>query len=246
MLNDDQEQAPEAKQEAGEEESARRAKILRVAAHDLRGPLANIKSYCSLLRATRTPLEPRVQRSLEVISRNAERAIALVDDGLDAARFESGALVYDYQPQPVGPLLKEALEFCRKHAEPLKVEVLGEIPEALPTVTVDGFRLRRAFEALVLHVVGRSQPGQRVALKTEVSEDALRVEVRSLDAIAPAAAPFAGTDRMLEERAFEDPVRMWLALLTARAHDARIVHLEGEAGGLAFLLPLKASHPASA
>lgn len=239
MLNDPQEQATREGPETGDEaERARRARLLRVAAHDLRGPLANIKSYVSLLRVTKTPLEPRVQRSLEVIARNADRAIALVDDGLDAARFESGALVYDRQLQPLGPLVKEALDFCRTHTQPLKVEVLGEISEALPQVEIDGFRVRRAIEAMILHLAGRSQPGQRVQLETRVEADTVRLEVRSPDAVRPAEQPFGGIDRMLEERAFEDPVRLWLAFLTARAHGGRVELLEGEAYGMVLILPL--------
>lgn len=239
MLNDPQEQATREGPETGDEaERARRARLLRVAAHDLRGPLANIKSYVSLLRVTKTPLEPRVQRSLEVIARNADRAIALVDDGLDAARFESGALVYDRQLQPLGPLVKEALDFCRTHTRPLKVEVLGEISESLPQVEIDGFRVRRAIEAMILHLAGRSQPGQRVQLETRVEADTVRLEVRSPDDVRPAEQPFGGIDRMLEERAFEDPVRLWLAFLTARAHGGRVELLEGEAYGMVLILPL--------
>lgn len=235
MLN---ESGPE---EQSEEARSRRARLLRVAAHDLRGPLANIKSYVSLLKVTKTPLEPRVQRSLEVIARNAERAIALVDDGLDAARHESGALVFDRQLQPLRPLVLEAIAAAQRQAEPLRVEIDAALAEDLPQLRLDGFRVRRAVEALVLHVVTRSKPGQRVRVVcSREPGDRVRLQAVQPEGAELPADPFVGLERILGERLFEDPVRMWLAALTAEAHGGYVERLGGGECGVALTLPLGA------
>ncbi|MFN7134639.1 MAG: histidine kinase dimerization/phospho-acceptor domain-containing protein, partial [Myxococcales bacterium] len=56
---------------ASEQLRKQRQQVLSVAAHDLRAPLANVRSYASLLLGGRmTDADPRVKRAAEVISRN--------------------------------------------------------------------------------------------------------------------------------------------------------------------------------
>ena len=57
-----------------------------------RGALANVRSYAALLLSGRIPLEPKAQRGLETILRNADRALAFAQDFFDSSRAELGSL----------------------------------------------------------------------------------------------------------------------------------------------------------
>jgi two-component system, OmpR family, sensor kinase len=73
---------------AAPEEQGRLARVryLSLASHDLRGALANIRSYAGLLLGGRYTHEPRVQRGLETIRRNADRALGFAQNFFDSSR----------------------------------------------------------------------------------------------------------------------------------------------------------------
>ncbi|MFP2898635.1 sensor histidine kinase [Corallococcus sp. 4LFB] len=115
------------------ERVADRVRYLSLASHDLRGSLANIRSYAALLLNGRIPLEPKAQRGLETILRNADRALSFAQDFFDSSRADLGALACERERQPLLPILDAAVERTRAAASAASVAlVLDELPE-LPT-----------------------------------------------------------------------------------------------------------------
>lgn len=152
--------------------AARREEILGVATHDLRSPLANVRSYASLLLGGgRAPdLDPRVRRAAEVIARNADRALRLVQAFFDTFRAETGEFEVDLQPTPLSALLEEALAPRRAAASEKGVELRAPPTEGLPFVAADRERLRNALGAFIDHAIERSGPGQWVEVRCELRE----------------------------------------------------------------------------
>lgn len=149
--------------------------FLAVASHDLRGRLANVRSYASLLLGPRMALEPKARKSVEVIARNADAALALAQDVFDLLRAESGVLRLEPETGPVRPLLDEALAKALPLAEERQVRLAPlEHPE-LPDVPCDPDRLRRSALGLLRHGIERSEAGRTVGLDAVVSEGWLRV-----------------------------------------------------------------------
>lgn len=144
-------------------ELARREELLGVAIHDLRAPLANVRSYAGLLLSGKMPeVEPRVRRSAEVIARNADRALRLLQTYFDAHRAETGELEIDRQPVPLANLLQELLAARRASAAEKSVELAATFPATLPTVVGDHDRLLNALGAMLDNAIVRSPPNARV------------------------------------------------------------------------------------
>ncbi|MGC4113506.1 MAG: HAMP domain-containing sensor histidine kinase [Myxococcales bacterium] len=154
--------------EADRAGARRREELLGIAIHDLRAPLANVRSYAGLLLSGKLPdLDPRVRRSAEVIARNADRALRLLQMFFDAHRIETGELDIDHVPVDLGPLVQELIAARRGPAAEKGVEIDLLAPPTLPTVVGDRDRMVGAIGSLLDLATARSPAGQHVALSAE-------------------------------------------------------------------------------
>ncbi|MCY1034690.1 HAMP domain-containing sensor histidine kinase [Corallococcus sp. BB11-1] len=229
-----------------------RVRYLSLASHDLRGSLANIRSYAALLLNGRVPLEPKAQRGLETILRNADRALAFAQDFFDSSRAELGALACERERQPLLPILDAAVERMRAASSAASVAlVLDTLPE-LPDVEVDAGRIQHAVEAFVHHHLARAQPGEELHVRAARLGHQVRVEVRRDGAPVPeedSAAVFQCEERAFRERKLEDPLRVFLARQEVEAHGGQVGAQTDEGGSTLFLtlpVPLarELAHPA--
>lgn len=229
---------------AGWDEAAvrRRVRYLGLASHDLRGALANIRSYAALLLNGRVPLEPKVQRGLETILRNADRSLAFSQDFFDSSRAELGSLACELERQSLLPLLDAAVERQRAAATAASVALVLDVDpqEGLPDVTVDGARIQHAVEAFILYQLGRAQPGEVIQLRVRPAPPQVRVEVRRQGvplSDEDASAIFLHEERAFREKKLEDPLRVHLARQEVEAHGGA-VGVETDAAGSTLFLTL--------
>jgi len=150
-------------------QAQRREQLLGVAIHDLRAPLANVRSYAGLLLGGKVPeLDPRVRRSAEVIARNADRALRLLQMFFDAQRAETGELDIDRQPVVLASLLHETVAARRATAAEKGVELTAApLPAGASTVLGDRERLLSAVGALLDNAIARAPPNGRVEILLE-------------------------------------------------------------------------------
>ena len=148
--------------------AVRREELFGVATHDLRSPLANVRSYAGLLLGGKVPeVDPRVRRAAEVIARNADRALRLIQAYFDSCRAETGEFEIDFQRLSLGPLLEDALASRRAVAAEKGIALRAPSLESLPAVAADRERLLHALGAFVDHAIERSSPGQAVEVQFE-------------------------------------------------------------------------------
>jgi signal transduction histidine kinase len=206
----------------GDEESLRRqVRYLGLASHDLRGSLANVRSYAALLLNGRIPLEPKAKRGLETILRNTDKALAFAQDFFDSSRADLGLLACEKERQPIEPLLANAVEHLLEAAGTASVALSLELPSGpLPEVDVDGGRVQHAVEAFIRHHLLRAQPGEQLRVRARPEGDGVRVEVRR-DGVPPseeeATLTFAREERAFREKKLEDPLRLYLAMQEVEA-----------------------------
>ncbi len=210
-------------------EAARREEILGVATHDLRSPLANVRSYASLLLGTgKMPeLDPRVRRAAEVIARNADRALRLIQAFFDTFRAETGEFEVELQPAPLSGLLEEALAPRRAGAAEKGVALRVANAEGLPQVAADRERLRNALGAFLDNAIERSKPGQSVEVRGEQRERGVWLSfVDQGPPLSPEqiAEAFDRDSQILRERRLGVGFALAVARAVAQAHG-------GSAGG---------------
>jgi two-component system OmpR family sensor kinase len=228
---------------AGTQEVHHRVRYLGLASHDLRGALANIRSYAALLLNGRIQLEPKAQRGLETILRNADRALAFSQDFFDSSRAELGSLAFEQEQQPLDPLLAAAVERQQAAARAAGVALMFDGHPPLPQVNIDAGRIQHAVEAFVQHLLARSQPGEVIHVRALSGPAGLRVEVRREGAPLSdeeAALVFAHQERAFREKKLEDALRVHLAHQEVEVHGGTVgVETDGEGTTLYFTLPVE-------
>lgn len=133
------------------------------AAHELRTPLAGIRTQAQIAKAADT-IEMRTA-ALDHIMQGVDRTARLISQLLALARLESAAALNRREPVNLGQLLRE---IDREGQRPASISV--EFDAAIDGMTVEGDRdnLKLALRNLHENACGHSPPGGRVRwLRTE-------------------------------------------------------------------------------
>jgi len=86
--------------------------------HQLRTPLTSIKGSAQLLReGVLGELSEEQKKCVDVIARNVERLVGIVNDVLDLSRLEAGKVTLNKEVQGLRPVVEEAVENLRQLAE---------------------------------------------------------------------------------------------------------------------------------
>jgi two-component system, OmpR family, sensor histidine kinase KdpD len=147
-----------------------RSALMGAASHDLRTPLASIKTAVSSLRQVDTQLgaEDRAEL-LELIELQSDRLARLVTNLLDMTRIEAGALEVRPNPTSFDELVAEALGSLRGLVASARVAV--KAPADLPLLRIDHVLVAQGLANVlenaerlspagsIIHVCARVAPG---------------------------------------------------------------------------------------
>ncbi len=174
-----------------------RSALMGAASHDLRTPLASIKTAVSSMRQVDGQLGPEDRAQLlELIELQADRLARLVTNLLDMTRLEAGALELRPTTLAFDDLVAEALAALGGLISPGRVTV--DAPEDLPLLHLDHVLMSQVL-ANVLENAERLSPDDsviRVAARIAPGSAATRVEI----AVSDDGPGVAREDR---ERVFE-------------------------------------------
>ncbi len=168
--------------------SKRKDDLLALLSHELRNPLAPIVTAVHILK-TRAAGQP--SRELDIIERQAQHLIRLVDDLLDVARLTRGKVELQRAPVEVAQVVARAVEMAGPLLERRRHALDVDVPFGL-IVDADEHRLAQVMSNLLNnaahytdvggHVrVAARQEDQRVAI--EVSDDGVGIGSDALPSI---------------------------------------------------------------
>ena len=156
--------ALEATTVALQEGDRRKDEFLAMLAHELRNPLAPIRTAVQLLRLKELPPEQR-ERARDILDRQVEHLVALIDDLLDVSRITRGMITLQREPVLVGAIVARAVETARPAIDAHRHELTLELPDELITIDGDTTRLVQVL-ANILHNASKfTDPGGRIHLK---------------------------------------------------------------------------------
>lgn len=140
-----------------------REEVVSVVSHDLRNPLGVVAAAADLL--LELPLdEPERRRQAEIIRRSADRMGRLVENLLDMARLEAGALVVRPAAQGAADILAEVEAYFAPQARARGVALQVEVGPSVPPVLADPDRVQQALANLVANALKHSPDGGNVVL----------------------------------------------------------------------------------
>jgi signal transduction histidine kinase len=143
--------------------------------HDLRTPLTSIMGYVEL--AMDDELLGEEPRSyLEVVQRNSDRLLRLVNDLLFVARLEAGEL--DLHPAEIdlGAVVRQAVEEARPRAAGKGIELGCEV-QSVPPLPADKGRMFQLLDNLVSNAIKFTPEGGRVEVRLLERASRVRLEV---------------------------------------------------------------------
>jgi PAS domain S-box-containing protein len=154
--------------EASQQAIRARDNVLRVVSHDLRNPLHTISLTTEMLLDPSIPQSSeQEEKQLRIIRRSVERMSHLVEDMLDAARVEAGALLLERVHQSPARLIEEAVELNRPAALVRSQVLEAGIDRALPPVHADRNRMLQVFSNLIGNAIKFTPQGGRISLRAE-------------------------------------------------------------------------------
>jgi signal transduction histidine kinase len=158
------------------EADKRKDDFLAILAHELRNPLAPIRTAVAILQRNGTQ-DPTLVRMREVIERQALHMTRLIDDLLDVARITQGKINLRPEPAEVGAAARRAVELNMPAIEARRHAIVVKDGEPL-RVHADPVRLTQVIGNLVNNAAKYTPEGGRIELELAADGDFAAVTVR--------------------------------------------------------------------
>jgi signal transduction histidine kinase len=153
-----------------------RAQFLGAVSHELRTPLTSIISFSELLRSEAGSLSPDGLRFLDIIERNADRLLLLIDDVLMLNRIEAGGLPLDLTEVPLPDVAAEAVKSAVPAAARSGVTISLDSGDG-PMVLADPRRLAQVLDNLIGNAVKFSHVDGLVRVSLRYADDTWQIDV---------------------------------------------------------------------
>ncbi|MBC5785071.1 response regulator [Ramlibacter sp. USB13] len=175
--------------EIAREAERRKDEFIATLAHELRNPLAPIRAALQVLH--RTPDAAAASRMREVMERQVNHMVRLVDDLMDVARISRGKLELRCQRVQVREVVDAALETSRPLFERARHQLTVTTPDAHLWIDADPTRLAQVISNLLNNAAKYTPDGGEIRLEVQrANEGQLRIAVSDNGAgIAPQLLP---------------------------------------------------------
>jgi signal transduction histidine kinase/ActR/RegA family two-component response regulator len=182
-------EAREAAQSQTQELLEQRERFLLTLSHELRNQVSPIMLAVRLLEESRFT-DPRQQRAVRIIERQARHQSALINDLLDIDRYRFGRLLLRRDLIDLREPLEHALETCLPEAEVKSLNVQITIPSEKMAALADRDRTVQVVTNLVNNAIRFTPAGGNVGISLGREGDKLVLRVRDSGVgITPQALP---------------------------------------------------------
>jgi PAS domain S-box-containing protein len=150
--------------------------FLATLAHELRNPLAPIRTAAELIRL-REPADKAVQRARAVIERQVLHLTRLVDDLLDVSRITSGSIQLRQETLDLGALTDHAIDSMKSTLDEAGLTLEHQSGPTATLVRGDPTRLGQCIVNLVTNAAKFTPPGGRIGVRIVREGSRVAVEV---------------------------------------------------------------------
>ncbi len=176
-------------EQALQDEDRRKDEFLATLAHELRNPLAPIRS-AARIAADPAATPQQLRWSHAVIERQVRTMALLLDDLLDVSRITRGILEIRKEPARALDIVDAALETARPAIDARRHRLEVRVDQAPIHLAADPLRVAQALSNLLTNAAKYTDPGGLITLSAQLDGDELVLRVSDSGiGIAPAALP---------------------------------------------------------
>jgi PAS domain S-box-containing protein len=154
----------------------RKDQFLATLAHELRNPLAPLRNGLALLKMTNTP-EPIRIRARDLMERQLDHMVRLVDDLLDIARITRGTIGLKTRVCDLRDALNNAVEFSTSVIEENNLTLQWQVHDLFLPVNGDMARLTQVFGNLLNNASKYTPEGGEITLRSTVHVDGITIDI---------------------------------------------------------------------
>lgn len=159
--------------------SSAKSEFLASMSHELRTPLNAILGFAQLLkRDKKVPLAERHQERVDHVLKGGEHLLRLIDEVLDLARIEAGAITVSTEPVDVAGVLSEVKSTLAPMAS--RAEVVLEIeplPSELPKLSADRTRFKQILMNYGSNAIKYGKKQGKVGFRVALTDGFVRTSV---------------------------------------------------------------------
>lgn len=146
--------------------------------HELRTPLTAIKGSIGLILGNVTgPLPDEAAQMLKITQKNTDRLIRLINEVLDIAKIEAGAIQMQFDKHSIVDIIGHAIQGLEAMAQGQGVKIVWEKPTSQPLVVIDRDRIDQVITNLLSNAIKFTEPGGTVSVSCEAHTDHVTVKV---------------------------------------------------------------------
>ena len=236
------------------EADRRKDEFLAILAHELRNPLAPIRNSLHILRLTATH-DPTAVRVGEIMERQVDHLVRLVDDLLEVSRITRGKIELRKELADIAAIVRSAVETSRPLIDAAGHQLRVSGPEEPLAVEGDPVRLAQVLANLLNNAAKYTEDEGEIWLTVCRDTDHVRISVRDTGmGIAPDVLPrvfdlFMQVDRDTDRSQGGMGIGLALVKSLVEMHGGSVhAHSEGRGRGSEFTvrLPLAEQHRTAA
>jgi signal transduction histidine kinase/DNA-binding response OmpR family regulator len=218
--------------------------FLAMLAHELRNPLAPIRNAVQILQ-TDTANARQIRWAREVIGRQVQQMVRMVDDLLDVSRITRGKIDLQREPVDMAAVVAAAVETSRPLIDSRRHHLTVTLPPEPARTEGDPTRLAQVIANLLNNAAKYTEEGGRIWLSVERIQGEIVVRVRDTGVGVPPEMLgrifdlFAQVDRSLDRSQGGLGIGLTLARRLVELHGGRVeVRSDGPGTGSEFIVRL--------
>jgi signal transduction histidine kinase/PAS domain-containing protein/ActR/RegA family two-component response regulator len=239
-------------EEALRESDRRKDEFLATLAHELRNPLAPMRNSLTVLKMSDRAPDTLEDRLRNVMDRQLQHLIRLVDDLLDVSRISRGTMQLRREPVELATIVAHAVETSQPLADQNQHEIVVALPPEPIWLHADPVRLAQVFNNLMNNACKYTDPGGHVWLSAERHGEEVVVRVRDTGLGIPSERlrnifdMFHQVNRSIERRQGGLGIGLSLVRRLVELHGGSVLaNSEGPGHGSEFVVRLPILKPAS-
>jgi signal transduction histidine kinase/DNA-binding response OmpR family regulator len=229
-----------------QENDRRKNEFLAMLAHELRNPLAPIRSAVEMVRMLEIEDE-NLRWASEIISRQVDQLVRLVDDLLDISRISEGKIQLRSETVDARSIVARAVEISRPAIDARKHLLTLSAPSSPLSVNADAVRMAQVLANLLNNASKYTDEGGRIDLELARSGDEAVFRVRdngigiAREKLVTVFDLFTQVDNSLDRTQGGLGIGLTLVRVLVQMHGGTVQALsEGENRGSQFVIRLPA------